>query len=358
MQRPSTAGGARRPLNHSTEVYGDLHIFTSSTYKEPTKLNCTQEFSNPFSYVIINNKDPNETIDAAPSKKKKGNEEDRFECEKLYISFYSSKGCTVNVSTSFPQEKEKVIIKSTGGQTAKTFKEEYMKEIKEKVDELAGDIFAQQQYQKKIKDIQLNLIREKRGNWDCDIDFVKQNVDETDFWETQKGMREVATQIQEQRTVEAKQKRDQILKEKIEKVEFGMIKWDLYRMKCEEIEEQYADFKRYQRKIKDLVSLVTLSSVLLRLRDNYVQNHAIVADRFKRTYITRKWQTNYRKHLLKRGQNEIIRNTNTIRNALTFKIPPLQNQYITQSKDNVREFMNETTEQFSMIKKHLDWVQK
>ena len=90
-----------------------------------------------------------------------------------------------------------MIIKSTGGQTAKTFKEEYMKEIKEKVDELAGDIFAQQQYQKKIKDIQLNLIREKRGNWDCDIDFVKQNVDETDFWETQKGMREVATQIQE-----------------------------------------------------------------------------------------------------------------------------------------------------------------
>ena len=64
--------------------------------------------------------------------------------------------------------------------------------------------------------------------------------------------------------------------EKIQKTEFGMIKWDLYRLKCEEIEEQYADFKRAQRKIRELLTRITLNTILKTLKNNYYKNHEIV----------------------------------------------------------------------------------
>ena len=63
------------------------------------------------------------------------------------------------------------------------------------MDELTGDLEGQHRLAQKIKEMQLNLIRERRGGYDCDIDFVKHNIDETDYFETHKHMQEITKQI-------------------------------------------------------------------------------------------------------------------------------------------------------------------
>lgn len=47
----------------------------------------------------------------------------------------------------------------------------------------------------------------------------------------------------------ARQRREQLDDLRIEKVQFDMLKWELYRLKCEDIEDRYAEFKKRQLKI-------------------------------------------------------------------------------------------------------------
>ena len=55
------------------------------------------------------------------------------------------------------------------------------------------------------------------------------------------------------------------------------------------------------------------------------------------------------------GENKFVREKNLIRNALTVQVPAMQALFVDESKNNVEEFMNQTTEQFEMIQKHLSW---
>jgi hypothetical protein len=52
------------------------------------------------------------------------------------------------------------------------------------VDELMGDKEGQYRFAQNLKEMQINLIKNRRGNDNCDIDFVKHNVEETDYFET------------------------------------------------------------------------------------------------------------------------------------------------------------------------------
>ena len=43
---------------------------------------------------------------------------------------------------------------------------------------------------------------------------------------------------------EARLRRDQREEERLEELKFESVKWDLYRMRVDQIEDDYADFKR------------------------------------------------------------------------------------------------------------------
>ena len=62
---------------------------------------------------------------------------------------------------------------------------------------------------------------------------------------------------------QVQERKEALAQEKIEKIRFDRQKWDLYRAKCDMIDDEYAEFKRKQVRIK-LWFQVIMRDIMLR----------------------------------------------------------------------------------------------
>ena len=72
--------------------------------------------------------------------------------------------------------------------------------------------------------------------------------------------------------------------EKAQKMHFDSIKWELYRQRVEQIEDDYAEFKRRQKKIQWWLNFVKRHQVIKKARHNFEQNHALVQEKIRKHY--------------------------------------------------------------------------
>lgn len=67
-----------------------------------------------------------------------------------------------------------------------------------------------------------------------------------------------------------------------------MVKWDLYRYKAEQVEDDYADFKRHQKKVYMFVGLIARSTMLQRLQHNFYLHRAYSLRKLQKIYVVNK----------------------------------------------------------------------
>lgn len=99
----------------------------------------------------------------------------------------------------------------------------------------------------------MKLRKEKLYKMDrvpCNINFVNKNTNTSqNIFDAQ--YKTALHRVNEEARVEkAEMKREQIREEKVQKIHFDSIKWELYRQRVELIEDDYAEFKRRQKKIQ------------------------------------------------------------------------------------------------------------
>lgn len=90
-----------------TSTRPDLRVYVSDVNKEPNEHTAMQQFINPGTRFTI--KLPEPSIDDKHRAPKATTSEARlmrecFLCKSIYISFNSSKSCTLTVSVSFPEQ--------------------------------------------------------------------------------------------------------------------------------------------------------------------------------------------------------------------------------------------------------------
>jgi hypothetical protein len=99
-----------------------------------------------------------------------------------------------------------------------------------------------------------------------------------------------------------------------------MIKWQLYREKCEYVEDQYADFKRLQKRIYWLLCLVTRTKVLKRLKENFELHRAEVMLEAQKEFTADEFRRCFKRYLRRLGRQaapRLHRDTRWIRQSLT-----------------------------------------
>jgi hypothetical protein len=100
-----------------TALQPDLKVFISDETKNPGEKNSQQIFINPEGkFLVKKTKVPEELgADGKPKqskkfvKKSKKIMEDAFECQYIYIAFYSEQGSSIQVACSFPNQEIKAI---------------------------------------------------------------------------------------------------------------------------------------------------------------------------------------------------------------------------------------------------------
>jgi len=91
---------------------------------------------------------------------------------------------------------------------------------------------------------QLKKSHNERGRLSCDKNFMEINSTVQENLEVKKFRQTMNKMKAEDKLEEVKLRRQAIEKKKLEKAQFEMIKWNLYRIKVDQIEDDYADFKR------------------------------------------------------------------------------------------------------------------
>jgi hypothetical protein len=140
--RPGTAI-PRRP-EHNADLVGDLTVYSSSDVREPNSDNCSQLFVNPVSRLVLRNQIDQASREPGASRKPML-ESDIFITSHIYLTLYSSKGCTVTLTCQFPSEEEKTGVKKAVSIACnqREFRKEKQREVREKVEELEGHTEAQ-----------------------------------------------------------------------------------------------------------------------------------------------------------------------------------------------------------------------
>ena len=75
---------------------------------------------------------------------------------------------------------------------------------------------------------------------------------------------------------EAQRRKKEIEDQKVERSKFQMLKWDLYRKKCEQIDDAYATFKKTQLKIFWWLKLLLTHRIMKRSFKNFIDYREIV----------------------------------------------------------------------------------
>ena len=142
------------------------------------------------------------------------------------------------------------------------------------MDEIESSLNAHKQY---FNDIALiKRRRQLAGLRSRDINHVERNVDLVTDMQQIKDQQQEARQQVDDKIEEARQRRiDQEDQRQVQN-KFDLIKWDLYRVKCDQIDEDYAMFKKSQIKIFWWLQLIKVHVVYTRLMENFLKYRELV----------------------------------------------------------------------------------
>ena len=135
----------------------DLKVMVSKN-PTPSMENCSQVFIDPENKMLIRNSFGG-SVAARKTQEQKASvprpasaaDNDVFEVNAVYVSFFSSTGCSIIVSTQFPSEKEAVAPSGNRAKNSKSIRAKYIKEITQLVEELAADSYGQDKYLEALK---------------------------------------------------------------------------------------------------------------------------------------------------------------------------------------------------------------
>lgn len=96
----------------------------------------------------------------------------------------------------------------------------------------------------------MQMRRARDGLKPCDTNFVEKNIEQSrDVLDQLRVRKQVMDELRAERTEEAKDKREEFRQERIEKISFDMEKWNMYRVRVDQIDEKWHEFKKRQMKI-------------------------------------------------------------------------------------------------------------
>ena len=156
----------------------DLKVMVSHK-STPSMENCSQVFIDPENKMLIKNSfggcvatQKTQGQKSSVPRPKSGAENDLFEVNAVYISFFSSTGCSIILSTQFPSEKEAVAPSGNRAKNSKSIREKYSKEVSTQVEELTADSYGQDKYLEALKAKQKAF--HTKGVYA--EDYIKQNI--------------------------------------------------------------------------------------------------------------------------------------------------------------------------------------
>lgn len=272
-------------------------------------------------------------------------ESDNFISSHMFVSLYSQQGCTVSVSCQFPSEEDRGGGKKGASMACsqKVFRKLVQAEVREKVEELAGDRPAQRLYEQEMRRLQEGLLRMRRGQWFTNEDFVAINIDKVDYVETKRHLLALQARIDEERAAMAQLKREALERHRVQRTQFNMVKWELYRQKCEHLEDKYADFKRLQKKINWFVCLATRAKMVRVLKRNFDAHKAEVLLQLRKEEVAARFQRYFFKVYLHKVAPDAKRRTKQwLRQSLTAGTQGLKGQAQAVGAVKMRSFLYDT----------------
>ena len=161
-------------------------------------------------------------------------------------------------------------------------------------------------------------LREMAGLNNIETNFVNKNVEIINDLAYIRNKQSLNRQMVEYRIQQAQQKAAYLEGMKIQKTQFDSIKWELYRQKVENIEDDYADFKKRQKKIFWWLQLILVKRCIMKSKYNFEKHkekvmHDAVA-MVKHVKITF-W---FRRFIRCKGPEREDRTKLWIRNSLSF----------------------------------------
>lgn len=183
----------------------------------------------------------------------------------------------------------------------------------------------------------------RRGQWFTHEDFIAINIDKLDYVETKRHLLGLQARIEEERAAMAQIKREAIERERVQRTQFNMVKWELYRQKCEHLEDKYADFKRLQKKIKWFVCLASRAKMVRVLKRNFDAHKAEVLLQLRKEEVATKFQRYFFKVHLQRVAPDAKRRTKQwLRQSLTAGSLGMQNQASAVGASKIHWFLYDT----------------
>ena len=120
------------------------------------------------------------------------------------------------------------------------------------------------------------------------------------------------------RAQEALVRKQVIEDERIEKIRFDMLKWDLYRIKCEDINDRYANFKKTQTKIFWWNQIIARHFMAKKAKWNFDEHLKKVITAARKMLKAFKIQYHFRKYIKNMRPTKRERDRNKLRYFLTF----------------------------------------
>lgn len=217
----------------------DFIVYVSSTQMEPDEEHHTYKYLDPKTVLTITKQiELAELSAAALSKKVDYKNLHNFAIDKVYISFYSKEGTTIKVAAQFPEEIDKFAVNLQMGislaRSKKMFKEFMARKIQSQVEELATDFTSFQAFEKEHN--KLVYEQSQKTVKKCAINFITENMEHLDCILNRQELIENNNVTHKIRAENALIRREQEHEERNKKAFFNAVKWDLYKIKVEEIE--------------------------------------------------------------------------------------------------------------------------
>ena len=146
-----------------------------------------------------------------------------------------------------------------------------------------------------------------------DINFIQKNTNVEGILDEQHQKFINAREINMIRTQQAIIRKQSIEDERLEKIKFDMLKWDLYRLKCEDIEERHAQFKKLQMKILWWNQIIARHRMSKKAKWNFDEHLKKVITAARNMLKAFKIQYHFKKYRLAMGQTKDERYTNKVR---------------------------------------------
>ena len=118
---------------------------------------------------------------------------------------------------------------------------------------------------------------------------------------------------------QVQERKEALAQEKIEKIRFDRQKWDLYRAKCDMIDDEYAEFKRKQVRIKLWFQVIMRDIMLRKVVDAFYDFRAKKTRQAQIAMGVFKIKFYIRRNLIRpRGDELVLRSGTKIRYIFTF----------------------------------------